>query len=1187
LAGVVDSARNSIAMKIPFFTALLLTIPFLVAAVTGPDNEKRFPPLKLPPGFEATLFACDPLVEYPSVIALGPRPGTLFVAHDYMTGLGREIVRRDEVRLLVDTDNDGYADTSNFYAGDFNSIQGLEFFNGEVFVMHAPFLTRLRDTDSDGVADERENLLKGLGLPPEENDVRLHCANGVTAGFDGWLYLAMGDHGVDLQRPEGDRLVLNGGGILRCRRDGTNLQIFATGTRNIYDVALDADLNVFIRDNENDGGSFKIRVSHSFFGANHGYPYLFREHPDELLKPLADLGLGSSAGGICYLETQFPAEYRGNLFFAEWGRSIVRYPLKPQGSSFAPTEEYEFTAGDESDAYPFKPTDVVVDRDGSLLISDWADGQRPNRGRARIYRISYKNAEPKPEPAQQLLARLDSESAHVRIAAQLEIEKSGVPLDFEKLGTQGRVHGVWILADDAETLFKIAENDSDARVRAQAVRALADLSDSNREIAPNLARLADGEDDLVVLREYVIAFGRARWDGLADWIAKRAGQADHAFTHSAAQALRRTENPEKTLKLLDLSGNSPIRKIALHALSEKAETVIANGLISRLAAESGPDRQRELAGLLTRIHRKAGPWVYWKYRPAPRLPNPVDWGRTEAIGSALNHVLASADFETRTVVLRQMRRENIPTDLAVLGKWLAADRNEINAATILRALADHPPAATRNMLEKTVGDTRYGTATRLTALRRLIETGTADFRKLAGTLGDDTVLAEVLLQMDKSSATLLFTKLDSHNPHVRAASIRMLGKFRETKSRKAALRLLDDSNPAVRAAAASAAGDLKITEAATQLLSFAKENSDLDLRRESLNALRKLGDRRAVSLAMLALSHPELRLTGLRVLGELGHADQGPDIVKRVAGSHDHNALQAAAKILDSWVAEAPEIEKQILDLHGQSGQLLRWKCLPVEDLNMAHAIAADPDKFQSAVSSLASGPNSTVMPGPAGIWVCIAELSASETTSAQFLASANGSLELWLNGRKIRSRETPAEFRPDSDRENADLNAGKNTVVAIVSSSEAARFHVRFRHRSSLAEQEELIQNVLGRNGEVEFGRELFFDIEVTLCALCHQHNGEGGRIGPDLSGAGSRFSRVYLIESILEPSRAFAPSFESQVVQLADGQSLLGVKVEEDAKSILFGDAAGQHHRVLKSDIQSMVEQPISIMPPGLENG
>src|SRR6516162_1510413 len=50
----------------------------------GPETEKQFPALVVPPGFKATLFACDPLVEYPSVIALGPRPGSVFVAHDYM-----------------------------------------------------------------------------------------------------------------------------------------------------------------------------------------------------------------------------------------------------------------------------------------------------------------------------------------------------------------------------------------------------------------------------------------------------------------------------------------------------------------------------------------------------------------------------------------------------------------------------------------------------------------------------------------------------------------------------------------------------------------------------------------------------------------------------------------------------------------------------------------------------------------------------------------------------------------------------------------------------------------------------------------------------------------------------------------------------------------------------------------------
>src|SRR5262245_43837102 len=302
-------------------------------APTGPAAEKRFPPLQLPADFKATLYACDPMIEYPSVIAAGPHGGSLFVAIDYMTGLGTGIERHDEIRLLEDIDGDGYADKSTVFASGFNSIQGLAYHRGTVYVMHSPYLTALRDTKGTGKADERRDLLTGLGLPPEKDQIRLHNANGVVAGHDGWLYLALGDHGCDVKRPEGDRLVLNGGGILRCRPDGRDLHVFSAGLRNIYDVALDEDLNVFVRDNENDGGEYKIRVCHSFFGADHGYPYLYYEHPDEALRPLADLGLGSSAGAVCYLETQFPPEYRGNLFFCEWGRAVVRYPLKRSGAS--------------------------------------------------------------------------------------------------------------------------------------------------------------------------------------------------------------------------------------------------------------------------------------------------------------------------------------------------------------------------------------------------------------------------------------------------------------------------------------------------------------------------------------------------------------------------------------------------------------------------------------------------------------------------------------------------------------------------------------------------------------------------------------------------------------------------------------------------------------------------------------
>jgi glucose/arabinose dehydrogenase len=136
--------------------ALWLSLIAVAAAAppaTGPETENRFPPLKVPAGFKATLFACDPLIEYPSAIALGPRLNSLFVVADFMTGLGTDIIRRDEIRLIEDTDGDGYADKATVYADQFNSIEGLTFHGDTVYAMHAPLLTALRDTDGDGIAD--------------------------------------------------------------------------------------------------------------------------------------------------------------------------------------------------------------------------------------------------------------------------------------------------------------------------------------------------------------------------------------------------------------------------------------------------------------------------------------------------------------------------------------------------------------------------------------------------------------------------------------------------------------------------------------------------------------------------------------------------------------------------------------------------------------------------------------------------------------------------------------------------------------------------------------------------------------------------------------------------------------------------------------------------------------------------
>jgi quinoprotein glucose dehydrogenase len=55
-----------------------------------------------------------------------------------------------------------------------------------------------------------------------------------------------------------------------------------------------------------------------------------------------------------------------------------------------------------------------------------------------------------------------------------------------------------------------------------------------------------------------------------------------------------------------------------------------------------------------------------------------------------------------------------------------------------------------------------------------------------------------------------------------------------------------------------------------------------------------------------------------------------------------------------------------------------------------------------------------------------------------------------------------------------------------------------------------------------------VFFDAGKGSCFKCHRVGEEGGRIGPELTGLGRRFSRVHLVEAILEPSRTIMPAFQ-----------------------------------------------------------
>jgi putative heme-binding domain-containing protein len=141
------------------------------------------------------------------------------------------------------------------------------------------------------------------------------------------------------------------------------------------------------------------------------------------------------------------------------------------------------------------------------------------------------------------------------------------------------------------------------------------------------------------------------------------------------------------------------------------------------------------------------------------------------------------------------------------------------------------------------------------------------------------------------------------------------------------------------------------------------------------------------------------------------------------------------------------------------------------------------------------------------------------------------------------------------------------------------------FRQKSDSAELERLAQAALGRQGDVENGRMLFFDAAKTQCIKCHRIGERGERIGPDLTGVGGRFARAHLVDSILQPSRSIANNYQTLAVELADGTALAGIVVAQDDESLTLADNKGEKHRVQRREIAAQAYQPLSTMPAGLE--
>ncbi|MDA1267228.1 MAG: dehydrogenase, partial [Planctomycetota bacterium] len=408
--------------------ALLLT----AAPAPAPALQDLTDRFSVPEGLSVSLWAESPQLFNPTAMDVDAR-GRVWVTeavHYRRWGgrnPGREQPGGDRVVILEDSDGDGRCDSSKVFVQDEDLVAplGICVLGDTVFVSCSPHIFAYRDTDGDDVADEREIFLTGFG--GHDHD---HGVHSVVAGDDGWLYIAAGNAGPHLVTGSDGTTVRSGsiytggsphngenagglvsddgrvwvGGImLRVRRDGTGLEVLADNFRNQYEIARDAFGNLYTEDNDDDGNR-GCRTTWVAEGGDYGYfsqdgsrswradrrpgqeTQVAHWHADDpgVMPPGTINGAGGPTGVAIY-ESEYPgspmAAFDGAVLNCDAGAGCVyaHFPEKLGGGLFLRSSQL-IGHGSESGREPgdgkqrwFRPSDVLVMPDGSVLVADWYD----------------------------------------------------------------------------------------------------------------------------------------------------------------------------------------------------------------------------------------------------------------------------------------------------------------------------------------------------------------------------------------------------------------------------------------------------------------------------------------------------------------------------------------------------------------------------------------------------------------------------------------------------------------------------------------------------------------------------------------------------------------------------------------------------------------------------------------------
>lgn len=370
-------------MRVGRLLGSLVVLAFAAASCFAVEVS---PPRVLIPGWTIELVAREPELVTPVGCRWDGHGGLLVVeCHTHFRPEDYPGPTEDRIYRYRDGNEDGRLDRRELFYSGGHATMGLDIAaDGWVYVATRSEVVRIKDSDGDFVADQREVLI----TQETKADYPHNGLAALAIGPDGWIYLGQGENfGEPYRLVARDGSTQSGGGeggnIYRFRPDGGELHRYATGFWNPFGLRHDAAGRLWTVENDPDARP-PCRLLEVIPRGDYGFQFRFGRagtHPllawDGELPGTLPMVAGTGEAPCAVLPVG------STLWVSSWGDNRIERFFLERGPHGWQGKQQTIVQGDVH----FRPVDMSMAGDGSIYLTDWVDRSYNVHRTGRLWRV--------------------------------------------------------------------------------------------------------------------------------------------------------------------------------------------------------------------------------------------------------------------------------------------------------------------------------------------------------------------------------------------------------------------------------------------------------------------------------------------------------------------------------------------------------------------------------------------------------------------------------------------------------------------------------------------------------------------------------------------------------------------------------------------------------------------------------